>query len=193
MPNWTECDLEITATTKKGQVELKRFKEFASSKRKGEDGKDEIQVLDEEKFIPYPQEFRDKDKQAQRYSELKNKKGKSQIEKKELLALEISGANEKDGFNDGGYEWCSINWGTKWGICHSNLYGETDKNLSYGFDCAWSPCVPVILKMAEMFPDLKFNLKYWEGGMGFRGILTLKGKKILNDKHYSNYRGDRGG
>ncbi len=34
------------------------------------------------------------------------------------------------------------------------------------FDTAWCPPIPVIEKLAAMFPDHTFELKYFEGGMG---------------------------
>ena len=48
MPNWCECDLEILGIKK----ELKRFSRFAKTKK----GK-EINVLDTNKFIPYPKKL----------------------------------------------------------------------------------------------------------------------------------------
>jgi hypothetical protein len=187
MPNWVDCELTITGK----QEELQRFKEFAKTKYT-EKGKQEINVLDTEKFIPYPKEFKERDEQASRYYLLKNKKKLTTKEQKELIILSLKNNSDKDGFNDGGYDWCCINWGTKWGICHATMV-EDKKKLFYGFETAWSPPLPVIMKMTELFPALRFNLKYWEGGSGFRGKVILKGENIVKQNFYDNYKGGRGG
>jgi len=54
------------------------------------------------------------------------------------------------------------------------LFGE----LEYSFECAWSPALPVILKMSEMFPKLKFDLSYEEEGRGFKGKFVCKNNKV---------------
>lgn len=182
MPNW--CDNELTVKGKK--EELNKFKEFAKTKEG---------VLDEEKFIPYPEEYRERDRLAGRYDELKNKKNKTKEEEAELVILSLEAEHGwiKDGFNMGGHEWCCANWGTKWGICHSELKEEDENELFYYFDTAWSPPIPIIIKMSEMFPKLKFNLKYYEGGMRFCGSMELKEGCITKDKYNRNYKGGRGG
>lgn len=60
------------------------------------------------------------------------------------------------------------------------------------FDTAWSPPVPVIEKLASMFPDHAFELKYYEGGMGFSGHARWsKGNEEFHNQH--DYNGPRGG
>jgi hypothetical protein len=96
------------------------------------------------------------------------------------------------GYNSGGYEWCIENWGTKWGIYDGELVNEREGGLTYRFQSAWSPPIPVIKKMSEMFPKLLFTLRYYECGMEFKGTLTCKNGKPLSFKE-SKYRGNRGG
>lgn len=181
MPNWCNGFLKITGK----KDELQKFKTYAESDNKD---KDSFRVLDTQKFIPYPEEYKKQDEVASRIWELKTKEKLTPEETKELLVLTLEGKDVKNGFNSGGYDWCCNNWGTKWGICHPGIEEEDNKMISYYFDTAWSPCDPVILKMSEMFPKLNFNYKYYEGGMGFRGIFICKKGKVLKDKNY-NYRG----
>ena len=172
MPNWCECDLSIRLIgdkEDKQMVEFKKFKDLAETKQ----GK-ETNALDTEKFIPYPEKFREMDKEAKDRNV--NKKG-------EYI---------KDGFNSGGYEWCGENWGTKWGICEAELVDMDSWELTYTFRCAWSPCLPVIKKMSEMFPKLRFELRYFEQGQGFNGLFVCEKGEILMDKQ-GDYFGDRGG
>lgn len=177
MPNYCDQDLWITGPTE----ELKKFKAFA---------KEDIEhfnifngtyflqefLLSANKFIPYPQGYRDQDK----FSIEQSKKG----------------IYVPDGFNSGGYEWCVNNWGTKWGICDCVLsrekLGKKDGKLFYKFHSAWSPCNKIISAMAERFPELLFKLKYYEMGCGYKGIFVIKGWTIILDEK-SKYHGKRGG
>jgi hypothetical protein len=60
------------------------------------------------------------------------------------------------------------------------------------FDTAWSPPIPVIEKLASMFPDHAFELKYFEGGMGFSGHARWAAGS--EEFHYQyDYDGPRGG
>lgn len=60
------------------------------------------------------------------------------------------------------------------------------------FDTAWSPPIPVIEKLASMFPDHIFELKYFEGGMGFSGHARWsEGSEEFH--HQYEYSGPRGG
>lgn len=103
----------------------------------------------------------------------------------------------KNGFNSGGLEWCVENWGTKWNAmythCETSGSNEIDidtrdnklYNVTYDFDTAWSPPIPVVAKMAEMFPTLEFELEYEEGGEGFKGSNSFAdGKQIAADVYY---------
>ncbi|MBV6394133.1 MAG: hypothetical protein KPEEDBHJ_03381 [Anaerolineales bacterium] len=60
------------------------------------------------------------------------------------------------------------------------------------FDTAWSPPIPVIAKLACMFPDHTFELKYFEGGMGFSGHARWSGGDE-EFHHQYEYSGPRGG
>lgn len=156
MPNWVDCELNISGDKKR----LQEFRDFANSERK---------VLDEEKFIPYPERFREMDREAK------------------------EAKRNKDGFNSGGYEWCIKNWGTKWGICNpvlQSVMGERD--LIYDFESAWSPPCPVILEMSKKFPELEFQLRYFEGGSGFNGLYECIAGKTVTDEE-GKYFGHRGG
>ena len=192
MPNWCDCDLSVRlpyekankekANKEEGIKELKRFQEFA----KTENG-----ILDVDKFIPYPQEFKKLDKKAKEYQE-KLKTLPEEIKKDMPYWI-------KDGFNSGGHQWCIENWGTKWGICNAELenadYASADSilyELEYTFDTAWSPPTPVVKKMSEMFPSLTFTLKYFDGSMGFNGRYTCKNGEVIENLS-GDYFGDRGG
>lgn len=53
------------------------------------------------------------------------------------------------------YDWCCDNWGTKW-----NAYGfEFLDDETIKFETAWSCPEPVILKLAEMYPEA--TIEHW--------------------------------
>jgi hypothetical protein len=94
--------------------------------------------------------------------------------------------NRADAFNSGGYEWCVANWGTKWGVydIQVNFKGG---GLEYIFSTAWAPfSVNVIEAMAALYPELSFELKYGESGMGFGGIMAASDGEVQEDDYYED-------
>lgn len=97
------------------------------------------------------------------------------------------------------YSWCLSNWGTKWGACDSELlYSEevTIKEkkcweVGYRFNTAWSPPKEALLHISEMFPTLRFILKYWEGGCCFKGVFKFENGEVFKDvtREYTGHRG----
>lgn len=163
MPNWCSCDLYVRGEKK----ELARFKKAA----KGKNG-----VIDFNNFIPYPKKFTDMDEKAKEA----NKK------------IEPGKTPAKDGYNSGGYEWCIANWGTKWNASSPEISDDLDEELAYRLETAWSPPAPVVQKMGEMFPALEFELRYFEAGMSFNGLMRIEKGKVTADMQ-GEYFGDRGG
>jgi hypothetical protein len=164
MPNHVDQDLIITGSSET----LKEFMAFAEEKEC---------LLSANKFIPYPEEFSRLDE----ISEVERKKGNYLV---------------KDGFNSGGYQWCVQNWGTKWGIYQDSIKSKKldNKNgrLKYNFQSAWAPALKIIDAMGKKFPDLTFDLKYFERGMQFKGHYIVKGDEVVKNKE-SKYSGRRGG
>ena len=77
------------------------------------------------------------------------------------------------------YEWCIVNWGTKWEAC--------DLELSDGiitFETAWSPATPIVEKLATSFPMLTFTYKYFEPGISLAGMNCYsKGSCVLSESY----------
>lgn len=61
------------------------------------------------------------------------------------------------------YDWQLFNWGTKWNASEST-YNQEDKILE--FQTAWSCPSELIQKMADMFPEIKFNGTYADEDFG---------------------------
>lgn len=81
------------------------------------------------------------------------------------------------------YDWCVINWGTKWDIDEAEV-DEYDPNMiAIRFATAWSPPQTAIQSLAALFPELKFKLAYLEEGMGFVGYGIWENGEYLGGKH----------
>ena len=57
------------------------------------------------------------------------------------------------------YEWCNNNWGTKWNACEP-WFEETDNQLTYYFDTAWSAPFPIFEELSRRFPNIKVRVEY---------------------------------
>lgn len=62
------------------------------------------------------------------------------------------------------YSWAWVNWGTKWNAKHAQISVNrpAQGHIEITFETAWSPPIPVIAKMVEMFPALSFNFSSQE-------------------------------
>jgi hypothetical protein len=171
MPNHVDQDLWVSGDV----ATIREFIEFAQE-TVDESGP---VLLSANKFLPYPEEYRILDEQGK----VERAKGNYTF---------------RDGFNSGGYEWCKRVWGTKWGCYDATLsvpttFGKRKKGtVFYTFRSAWSPAVKIIMAMSEKFPTLKFKLKYYECGMGFKGEYIVCGGQVLKDES-GKYSGRRGG
>lgn len=175
MPNWCENDLKIIGP----KEEIQRFLDHV---------KTDSSRFDFETIIPYPEEFKKQDEVAVAWEKNKDRP--------------LNSKRPKDGFNSGGYEWCVNNWGTKWNLVENGFHeiifddwedwggGEWERQLH--FDTAWSPPVPVIHEASMLFPELMFELRYFEQGCAFNGIYRVK-NKIVELNKTGDYFGDRGG
>jgi len=99
----------------------------------------------------------------------------------------------------GWHEWCCDNWGSKWGVYSVRLYKnlppvsveaikklvgkkEPTTKIRYCWQSAWSPVDPVVSKLSEMYPDLKFTYTYLDEGMGFGCIVEYRNGEAIVQK-----------
>lgn len=74
-------------------------------------------------------------------------------------------------------------WGTKWDVCGENVFfSESTGSLSYSFDSAWSPPEMAIARLAEIFPTLCIEHKYYEPGCDFWGIATYQNGVLFEEE-----------
>jgi Ferredoxin-like domain in Api92-like protein len=171
MPNWCENDLTIRGPS----TDVHEFLEQAEGESPFNFGK----------LIPYPEQFRHADEIAEVWDSERRSNPDAD-----------RGPRPKDGFNSGGYEWCVKNWGTKWPATAIRIEDgkETDAGFEVviGFDTAWTPPKPVVLKASELFASLVFELRYYECGDGFCGEYVVQNGECVRDES-SEYHGSRGG
>lgn len=197
MPNYCECELTVTGPLE----EVNRFIKYAESNKLSPEQEDNL--LDFNRFIPYPDNFRNQDDMSYLQDKLRKEMAEGYIghgmNKKEAEDKAFAAfPGIKDGYNQGGHDWCVENWGTKWNACVVNR--DIDKRsitltkcgVRYNFDTAWSPPTPIVKKMGEIFTTLKFTLKYWEHGAAFKGEFIADEGVVQKDVS-SNYNGQRGG
>lgn len=193
MPNYVYGNLYVTGEKKA----LLKFKEFADGEEEYIDelsGEKKIsnRILDMNKFIPYPKRFKDMDKQAQEHNKKMrileeqaktDEKAKKEYENELILAeLEGNDIHKSDGYNQGGYDWCVMNWGTKWNFCDVELEEETDEQLHYSFSTAWNMPIPVLFKMSKMFPALTFEYLGNEESEEFEVEYEFKAGKLTKQE-----------
>lgn len=147
---------------------------------------DSTGALDANALIPYPEEFRRLDEAARAWHEAN--RGKPDVDWRQ---------RPKDGFNSGGYGWCCANWGTKWG-CYDGR-GVTElvaragrRKVKLGWLTAWSPALPVYAALAAAFPYCYITVRYYEAGMGFKGMRKYRAGALVQETALP-YRGSRGG
>lgn len=170
MPNYCQCFLKVSDY----EGDFDRWPEFSES-IKGDGG----ELLSFDKIIPYPAEWKELDRKWEEQFQVWQKTGRDFPQ-------------FKNGYNNGGYEWCHENWGTKWDAGDFEDVNNGYDPVIYKFTTAWAPPLPVILKLSEMWPSLTFVIEYYESGMEFGGCVSFQGGKQTRKVEFE-YFGHMGG
>ena len=174
MPNHCTNTLTITGPAK----EIARFIKRAKSKEES---------LDANAFIPYPAKFRRMDERANQ-QRIESNKDREKFQKGEITQVqwdelwETKHSKITDGFSGGGHDWCIKHWGTKWGMNDTQILTQEKKEVVYSFSSAWSPPLPVIQKMGELFPHCTVRLEYREEGCAFEGVFEMQQGQITENE-----------
>ena len=79
------------------------------------------------------------------------------------------------------YEWRLKHWDTKWDSCESQL---TEDN-TVEFKTAWSRVMPVIQRLAENFPDVKFEYCWADEDIGVNvGTAEFENGELVHDEFF---------
>lgn len=175
MPNWCENELTIDGPN----ADLQRFKSLGG--------------IDFNAVLPYPADL-------QRLDDIHAEWERTHPFGSEAFTKEFE-SRPKDGYNQGGYEWCVKTWGVKWNVVDDEKepvdedptrHGDDNGRLKYRFDTPWGPPKLVLHAWSAAYPMLTFRLEYWEGGMGFQGTIQMLDGRTLKAIE-GEYVGDRGG
>jgi len=149
MPNWCRDKLTITGPEADRAAFLTRAGD----------------TLDFNVWKPYPEDYRKLDEATREWENLNLDKDTHEP---------LNGAKweerPKDGFNQGGYEWCIENWNSKWnaspldGIEAPTFCANNDRIICT-FETPFSPPLAIINLMSQEFPALTFALEYSVEGM----------------------------
>lgn len=146
------------------------------------------------KFIPMPEELKNTDSpirfiavgtkkviDSSGNSILKNVNDKNQTE--EEFIIHNNYLIDKYEY-DNWYDWAYANWGCKWDIDIIDILEESDTKLSINYDTAWNPNYQFIEFLGLQFPNLKFELEYYEPGNSFAGKFHVQSHNCY-DENYS--------
>ena len=114
--------------------------------------KTEVNEFDFNKINPYPEEFAKLDKES-----------------------------AGEGYISGGSRWCSANWGTKCNSDEVEVY-DREEYSEIWFITIWSAPLPILERIAALYPTLTFRLKFGECNLDFAGIRTFKGTECLEEE-----------
>ena len=95
-------------------------------------------------------------------------------------------------FGRNSHEWYVTNWGSMSNADDASIK-VTTRNVCLSFLTVVSPPVHVVSKLSEKFPDLVFDLKYWECGVGYKGHRVYQDGNPVKVWESQSYRGNRGG
>ena len=57
------------------------------------------------------------------------------------------------------YDWRCNNWDTKWNSCDAEIESESDTELIYGFNTAWSQPNAIMIALSKKYPDITIKLQ----------------------------------
>lgn len=155
MPNW--CDNSLTVTG--DEAEITRF--LTNVRHTEEDGTHSYRILTS--LVPCPQELMDTESGWSADPD-------AQAERHKKYDENIAKYGEKDW-----YDWCNVNWGTKWSDCDTDMNFDDTTSLGFSFNTAWSPPSEAFVKIGKLYPTLTFVLSYQEQGSCYAGALVVKG------------------
>lgn len=79
------------------------------------------------------------------------------------------------------YSFCLKYWGTKWGAYDCYIVQEDDDCFTISYQTAWSPAIPILIKLGTMYPELTFENICVDEGWGFASQFIVTG-----DDHIDN-------
>lgn len=77
------------------------------------------------------------------------------------------------------YEWSMRSWGTKWNA----FKAEITEDNTIEFQTAWSRAMPVVQRLAENFPDIRFDYLWADEDLSVNvGMAEFENGEVVSDK-----------
>lgn len=77
-------------------------------------------------------------------------------------------------------------WGSKWEPGDVRRFGPTRRRLAYRFSTANSAPIAWLIAVARAYPELVFDLTYWEPSCASAGQVRLSGERWLIDVSFEH-------
>ena len=78
------------------------------------------------------------------------------------------------------FDWCNVNWGTKWNSCDNQVFiDEETGDYNFVFETAWSVPYEIVKEYSKLCKDEEFLWIYWDEGYNEMNILTKSDGKIV--------------
>lgn len=167
MPNHIDTQVVVTGNGR----DINQFKKLFIAKDK------EGILFDFNAVIPMPEELKDTISPSPRTLIQAKEKPYDWVDEKDIervIAVRVAQFENKAKYikkfgADNWYDWSINHWGTKWNSYNCSVVGESKGMLRLHYNTAWSPAKPVFDKLAEMFPQLSFEMRVLDEGWGYAG------------------------
>lgn len=156
MPNHVSNRVQLKLSDEEWEREEEAFAELQKLMKSNES------LFDFNVLIPYPAQYKALDD------------ARSAAEKQGVKWPDLP----KDGYNQGGYEWCVKHWGAKW-----NAYAIGFGYEEVYFCTAWATPLPIWAELSKRFPVFRLEVEYADEDCGRNcGRLTyMNGEQIAHE------------
>lgn len=83
------------------------------------------------------------------------------------------------------YNWCKQKWGTKWDLQEVTDVVDSPDQVTYTFDTADTPPMRWVETAAAMYPELNFDLYFYELGMFYAGGIECRRGQVYRIQEYT--------
>ncbi|MCO6042689.1 hypothetical protein NG895_02105 [Aeoliella sp. ICT_H6.2] len=78
------------------------------------------------------------------------------------------------------YSWRLEHWGTKWNAYNVSVQEESPLEAIIRFETAWSPAIPVVARLSELYPNVRFTLDYVDECLNFAGTAWIVAGQVVD-------------
>ena len=79
------------------------------------------------------------------------------------------------------YDWSITTWDTKWNASDTHINIDNAVNMEFSINTAWSLPIKIFEELAELYPELTFDIDCVEEGGFFSGQMSFSADGIVDD------------